>query len=117
MIEFDPKKAQIEQLNVVFEEWEYLKKIILEAHVMRNSDMKTPMHKAIALYENLLSLVSTDRAFEPLRLKEYEVLPLNGEERFLFIIRKPGHYAAFCQLDGLFEETRKKIARLRVKYK
>lgn len=117
MIQFDPKNIQIEQLYVFFDEWASLKTIIQKAHERRSSDMKAPMLNAIELYGNLLSRVSSDHGFEPLRLKEYEVLPLNGEERLLFIMRKPEQYAAFRQLDELFEETRKKIARLRVQYK
>lgn len=40
--------------------------------------------------------------------------PLNFSERFTFIQNNKHNYTAFKQLDELFKETKKKLARLRV---
>ncbi len=42
------------------------------------------------------------------------LLPLNGHERFNFIKERIQSHYAFIQLDALYEETRKKAARLSV---
>ena len=115
MIRFEPNGAQKELVEEILKEWIPYKKAILQAHEERRTDTKNAMLISIELYGKLLSQVSTTSEFHAHELKEYEVLPLNGEERYLFIIGKPEKYAAFCQLDELFEETKKKIARLRIK--
>ena len=42
----------------------------------------------------------------------YILLPLNGEERFEFVKDKISSHYAHIQLDALFTETKKKVARL-----
>lgn len=46
--------------------------------------------------------------------KAGEAAPLNFSERFTFIQNNKHNYTAFKQLDELFKETKKKLARLRV---
>ena len=47
----------------------------------------------------------------------YTLLPLNGEERFEFVKDKIASHYAFVQLDALFTETKKKVARLAIQKK
>jgi len=117
MIRFDSEGAQKELVEEILNEWFSYKKTILDAHEQRLTNTKNAMIHSIELYEKLLTQVSLTNEFHVNELKQYEVLPLNGEERYSFIIGKPDNYAAYCQLDELFEETRKRIARLRLKNK
>ncbi|UOY93437.1 GTPase [Ectobacillus sp. JY-23] len=43
--------------------------------------------------------------------------PVNIEERFVFIINRPGHYHAFIQLIQLYEELEKLFAAMMIKKK
>ena len=43
--------------------------------------------------------------------------PINFSERLEFIIKNTHNYTSFRQLEELFKETKKKIARLRVQLK
>ena len=47
----------------------------------------------------------------------YTLLPLNGEERFEFVKDKISSHYAYIQLDALFTETKKKVARLSIQKK
>lgn len=49
--------------------------------------------------------------------QEGEAAPINFAERFTFIRNNKHNYTAFKQLDELFKETKKKIARLRAQKK
>lgn len=71
------------------------------------------MEQAISLYEELI-VFSSEQSSSLLENHQYEVFPLNGLERLQFIKARPGQFASFRQLDELFKETKKKIARLRV---
>ncbi|WP_075617706.1 YpoC family protein [Paenisporosarcina indica] len=115
MIQFDPKRALKAQVDDIVSAWIPLRQSILDSHKQRKKESKNDMMIGIKLYEKLIILASETSIFDVHKIKDYEVLPLNGEERYLFIIRKPDHYAAFCQLDELFEETQKKIAGLRTR--
>ena len=117
MIKFDPTNARKEHVDEVMNEWQTMKQYILVAHENRSTDTRDYMLRSLALYEKFLSQASDTDGFDADKLTEYEILPLNGEERYLFIKRKPEQYAAFCQLVELFEETKKKIARLRINSK
>ena len=44
----------------------------------------------------------------------YTLLPLNGEERFEFVKDKISSHYAYIQLDALYTETKKKVARLSI---
>ena len=47
----------------------------------------------------------------------YTLFPLNGEERFEFVKDKISSHYAYIQLDALFTETKKKVARLSIQKK
>lgn len=108
------KKAQPQNVKELFDEWECLKTKISEAHKSREVTVKGLMLIGIELYTQLL--VSTSEINDSVihDIEKYEILPLNGVERFKFIINKPEHYASYLQLNELFIETKKKIARLRI---
>ena len=101
----------------IFDEWALIRKNLHIAFEQRDNHAQQSMKEAIMLFEKLLVQVSCIDKFECNDLKQYEVLPLNGVERYAFIAKNPIHFASFRQLDELFDETNKKIARLRIKYK
>lgn len=114
MIRFDATQAQKEHLNEIFNQWTELKELIQVSFKLKNESVANQMILGIRLYENLLVKASESKVFNPDDMKDYEILPLNGQERYSFIISNSNRYAAYCQLNELFEETKKKIARLRI---
>ncbi|MGE6488802.1 YpoC family protein [Paenisporosarcina sp. NPDC076898] len=115
MIRFDPTHAKKEDLSELFNQWSTLKETIQDAFKVKNSETHQQMKNGIKLYQELLLQVSESNNFDPEELKYYEILPLNGQERYTFIVMNSNRYSAFCQLNELFDETNKKIARLRIK--
>lgn len=87
--------------NHEFEEWEELR-----AHLtvlFREKDIKRSeyMERGIELLEKIIGKIE-------------EAAPINFSERFMFIKNNKHNYTAFRQLDELFKETKKKLARLRI---
>lgn len=99
----------------IYDEWKLLSEKISEANKSRDVSVKPLMLSGISLYENLLVSISEVKDFQVQDIHQYEVLPLNGEERFRFISSQPAHYVSYIQLNELFNETKKKIARLTLK--
>ncbi|MBK3496756.1 hypothetical protein JFL43_18185 [Viridibacillus sp. YIM B01967] len=96
-------------------DWEILRAEIHTSHATRDGKAKEIMLKGIDLYEVFIINVS-QTSVEVVQLREeYEVLPINGVERLQFIKQRPGQYACYRQLDELFIETKKRMARLRLK--
>lgn len=114
MIQVNKDALSLEVITPYFEQWEQLSKQIFEAHDQRNGEAAPLMVEGIQLFEKLVINSSITNSTEMLR-EEYEVLPVNGLERLAFIKSRPGQYACFRQLDELFKEIKKKMARLRVK--
>ncbi len=102
-----------EQLVPYFDQWKIVR-VKIEAFY----DQKDPkaiefMNEAIASYSELLE--RGGKAFDDRKGKTvYLLLPLNGEERFEFVKDKISSHYAFVQLDALFTETKKKVARLSI---
>lgn len=117
MISFNPDTIQKEIVDPIFVEWEDLSPLIHDAHEGRNGQAKALMEKGIALYETLIVTASNQESEKIENHEEYEVLPINGTERLSFIKARPGQFACYRQLDELFKETKKRLARLRVKLK
>lgn len=112
MISVNLVNIQKEKVEPFFEKWESLRLTIHEMHENRNKEVRSLMEQGITLYEQLILFASgQDTNFV---LDEYEVLPINGIERLQFVKARPGQFASFRQLDELFKETKKRIARLRV---
>lgn len=113
MIKVRVENIQKDKIEPFFEQWESLRMQIHELHQARKKEAHPLMEKGIALYEQLISYTSGQTYIEN---EQYEAFPLNGLERLQFIKSRPSQFASFRQLDELFKETKKKIARLRVQY-
>ncbi|PYF06902.1 YpoC family protein [Ureibacillus chungkukjangi] len=115
MIKVHIESIAKEAVEPYFEQWNDLSEQIHKAHDLRNGEAKTLMEKGIDLFESCI-LNCSETAFQTINEKEdYEVLPINGMERLQFIKMRPGQYACFRQLDELFKELKKRLARLRIK--
>ena len=114
MIPFNVEKASPDTVKQLLNEWETLHLNISEAHKWRNGSVNEFMFQGIELYNRLLVSTSDVKDFDTQDIPKYEVLPLNGEERYRFVLSKTEHYVSFIQLNELFDETKKKISRLRI---
>ncbi|MCH7321283.1 hypothetical protein LZ480_05195 [Solibacillus sp. MA9] len=102
-----------ERVDAWFNEWEALRDDIHAAHDRRDGSALEAMLKGIAHYEQLLiNSAESDAGFSV--QVEYELMPINGMERFQFIKMRPAQYACYRQLDELYKETKKRCARLRM---
>ncbi|HWK24724.1 MAG TPA: hypothetical protein VNS08_17035 [Ureibacillus sp.] len=104
-----------EAVEPYFEQWNELNRQIHNAHELRNGEAKSFMDKGIQLFEKCIIYCSETTSQSIIESEEYEVLPLNGMERLQFIKTRPGQYACFRQLDELFKELKKRLARLRIR--
>ncbi|WP_342600884.1 YpoC family protein [Psychrobacillus sp. FSL H8-0483] len=84
-----------------FDDWIEIRVQLTELFKDKRKPTTELMENGIVLLANVLE-------------KAEGAAPLNFEERFAFIKKNKHNYAAFRQLDELFNETKKKIARLRV---
>ena len=114
MIEVNKETISKEHVDEWFAKWESLNSAIFAAHDRRDGSATDLMQQGIELFEIFIAEGSvTD---EPFKINaEYELMPINGMERFQFIKARPGQYACYRQLDELFKETKKRCARLRLK--
>lgn len=118
MIPVSEETIQKELVEPYFQKWEELSQQIHIAHNLRNGEAEMLMREGITLFENLVlstSVTTQSPMFDT--NEQYEVLPINGMERYLFVKVRPGQYACYRQLDELFKEIKKRLARLRVKTK
>ena len=103
-----------ERVDEWFAKWESLNAEIFAAHNRRDGSATEFMLQGIELFESFIVEGSqTDNGFNTQYI--YEIMPINGMERFQFIKARPGQYACYRQLDELFKETKKRCARLRLK--
>lgn len=103
-----------EKVQYFVDRWEDMKVDLYSLYAMREDSVREQMVEAISLYYELLRHSHGLSQLNMNEISQLEALPLNGEERLQFIERSPGLYASFKQLDELFNETIKKLARLRV---
>ncbi len=114
MIECKKEAIEKDRVDEWFHQWLTLEKKIHATHSKREN-AKAYMLEAILLYEGFI--IQASKTSEQQLINEtYEVLPINGLERLAFIKNRPGQYACYRQLDELFGETKKRCARLRLKY-
>lgn len=92
-------------IDPFFAEWNILREQALTFHQMRNGLSEEPTLKGTEILRQLLVYCHG------------EVVPLNAEERIAFIESQPATYAAFRQLDELFNEMRKMVAAKRIQLK
>lgn len=115
MIIVKQQAIQKEKVEPFFEQWEELSRRIYNAHENRNGEAHQLMEQGIALFEQLVIHCSDVENVPAVLNEQYEVLPLNGLERYIFIKSRPGQYACYRQLEELFKEIKKRLARLRLK--
>lgn len=99
-----------EQVDPFFLEWSRISGELATLHKERKKGANTVILTGIEVYKRLLSYCRE-------ALQDDEFQPLNGSERLSFIEASPGAYAAYRQLDELFTELRKTIARKRIELK
>ncbi|MGI2327035.1 YpoC family protein [Planococcus sp. YIM B11945] len=104
------QKLTKEHVDPFFLEWQMLSEEISDMHKRKDKRVTERMKDGILLYQKLL-LQCTDV------LQGKKLMPLNGEERFAFIVSRAGNFAAYRQLNELFSEMKKIIAAKRVQLK
>lgn len=114
MIEVNKDKIRKEDVTVYLTKWERLKTDLLALHAMREETVGEDLLEGLELYYDLLQHCHNIPALKGIEIELLEALPLNGKERLEFIEKSPKQYASFKQLDELFDETNKKLARLRI---
>lgn len=102
-----------EALQSYFEQWDRVKEDIEELYERKDSSVITHMKKSLHNYMCLLEYGGYEE-IEQGGQGTYRLLPLNGHERIAFIEKQIHSAYAFAQLTALFDETRKKAARLHV---
>lgn len=105
-----------ELLEPYFEPWNHVRDEIDQLYEERNPNVVKMMEEALANYMSLLTHGGTETNHQT-EHKEYLLLPLNGDERLEFIKKQIHSRYAFIQLSALYDETRKKAARLSVTHK
>lgn len=98
-------------MNRFFKPWDQLREEIPPLHDTHHPAVKEKMEAALQLYYDLLQYGEEEGETHSL------LFPLNGEERLAFIEEQMPRRYAFIQLDAVFDESRKKAARLSVTYK
>lgn len=91
-------KLKKEDFVEFFAKWSEMRAEIQTHYAKRNKESNDLMEKGIDLLNELIELA--DGTF-----------PLNFKERFTFVKQNYKTFAAFRQLDELFKETEKKLAR------
>ncbi|XKE93380.1 hypothetical protein LG326_09290 [Metaplanococcus flavidus] len=90
-----------EKITPFIEAWTMLEEEIRSLHVSKDNSPEALMHEGIILYKSLLEQCSSD---------EEKIAPLNNEERLAFVEMNCRTFAAYRQLQELFNEMQKKIA-------
>ncbi|AOV08041.1 YpoC family protein [Sporosarcina ureilytica] len=100
-------------LKTYFEPWDNVKEAIAQMYEENEPLRVEQMEQSIQQYIQLLEYGGTEVNNQTGK-NEYILLPLNGTERLEFIKKQIHSRYAFVQLSALFDETRKKAARLSV---
>lgn len=102
-----------EILAPFFEEWESIREEIAALYAQQDRQVIDVMTTAIEKYQALLDYGGQEPNERTGKI-DYVLLPLNGEERFEFVKAKIASHYAYVQLDALYTETKKKVARLAI---
>ena len=113
MIDVSKEKIDKQTIDTWFANWEQLSEKLHAAHSERSkAETLEYMLKGIADYQKLLlDSAATEATVDD----DFELYPINGKERLQFIKSRPAQFASYRQLDELYKETKKRIARLRLK--
>jgi hypothetical protein len=105
-----------ELLTPYFNQWETMRDKIEAYYDQKDHQAVELMGMAIENYSELLD--KGGKVYDERKAKVvYTLIPLNGEERFEFVKDKISSHYAYIQLDALFTETKKKVARLSIQKK
>lgn len=105
-----------ELLIAYFNQWETMRDKIEAFYDQKDQQAVELMGLAIENYSELLD--KGGKVYDERKEKVvYTLIPLNGEERFEFVKDKISSHYAYIQLDALFTETKKKVARLSIQKK
>ncbi|MFS0576770.1 YpoC family protein [Sporosarcina sp. 179-K 3D1 HS] len=107
----DGKRFNKEIFAPYFAEWEAKRGTIEALYGEKDERAVDKMREAIAMYEGMLALGGVEIDARSGR-EVYRLSPLNGTERLEFVKAKLASHYAFVQLDALFGEMKKKVARL-----
>lgn len=102
-----------ENLQSFLEPWEQKKEEIAKLYDANHSEAPIKLTEAITEYEELLVYGGLEKSQQNGQMEPI-LLPLNGEERLAFIKKQIHSHYAFVQLDALYDETKKKAARLAI---
>lgn len=102
-----------EALKEFFEPWEQMKVEIAALYDEQNPNAPVKLKEVIVQYERLLAYGGMEESAQSGKMQPV-LLPLNGEERLAFIKKQIQSHYAFVQLDALYDETKKKAARLAI---
>ena len=91
-------KLRKEDFKPIFARWSVIRNQLEILYKEREKDTHDLMERGIELLSELFVMAEG-------------TYPLNYEERFIFVQKNYKSYAAFRQLDELFKETEKKLAR------
>ncbi|RAZ79077.1 YpoC family protein [Planococcus halotolerans] len=95
------RSIEKERISPFFEAWAKLDEDIRVLHVNKNSSPAALMNEGIIVYKSLLEQCSSD---------EEKIEPLNNNERLVFVESNCSTFAAYRQLQELFNEMYKKVA-------
>ncbi|MBO0586551.1 YpoC family protein [Sporosarcina sp. E16_8] len=105
-----------ELLAPYFDQWGTVRDQVEAFYDQKDHQAVELMNVAIENYSELLE--HGGKEFDDRRGKTvYILMPLNGEERFEFVKDRISSHYAYIQLDALFTETKKKVARLSIQKK
>lgn len=105
-----------ELLTPYFNQWEAVRDQIEAFYDQKDHQAVELMNVSIENYSELLEHGGKEVDDRKGKVV-YTLLPLNGEERFEFVKDKISSHYAHIQLDALFTESKKKVARLSIQKK
>ncbi len=99
-----------EKFEAFFSYWSEKRLLIEKAYDEHNTLAIEMMNDVIVNYENLLALAETEMSLQS-GLGILRISPMNGQERLQFVKDNIHNHRSFIQLDALYLETKKGIAR------
>lgn len=103
---------QSDEIPLIKQQWENLKSILEMRFSNRESGhVQQEMEQAIELFSRYLTFTNENWTGKGDTFGDFEIKPVNLEERLLFITSRPRLYHSFIQLKELFAEQEKQFAK------
>lgn len=102
-----------EQVKLAINEWLEVRQTIEHAYAIRSLDSARLLEEQLLNFRKTIEQYGTSYNHQ-LRKEQFILAPLNYEERISFVEAKKTSHYAFVQLDALFDEMRKKFARVTI---